>query len=111
MFILPPVAYIATKRFCLSWQRADDELLHHGIESGTIRRLPSGEFIEETVALPSSYAVLLATTDERKELIAHAGHAGAHAALPAKPKGFFKPRGEVAAPDASGAKELEGTVD
>ena len=111
LFLLPPLVYVATKRFCLSLQRADDELLHHGIESGTIRRLPSGEFIEETVALPSSYAVLLATTDERKELIAHAGHEGAHAALPAKPKGFFKPRGEVVAPDGSGAKELEGTVD
>ena len=111
LFILPPLTYIATKRFCLALQRADDELLHHGIESGTIRRLPSGEFVEETVGQPSSYATLLATSDERRELIAHAAHEGGHAALPATPKGFFKPRGEVAALPADGTKELEGTVD
>ncbi len=117
LFIIPPLVYIGTKRFCLSLQRSDDELLHHGIESGTIRRLPSGEFIEETVALPSTYAVLLATTEERKELIAHSAHGDAHGddhahALPAaKPKGFFKPRGVIDAPETTGAKELEGTVD
>jgi ubiquinol-cytochrome c reductase cytochrome b subunit len=51
-FVLPPLAYVLTKRICYALQRSDEELLHHGIESGTIRRLPSGEFIEETVPLP-----------------------------------------------------------
>ncbi|MCW2606463.1 MAG: qcrB [Frankiales bacterium] len=52
LFVLPPLAYALTKRVCYALQRSDQELLHHGIESGTIRRLPSGEFIEETVPLP-----------------------------------------------------------
>ncbi|MGZ4650082.1 MAG: cytochrome bc1 complex cytochrome b subunit [Kineosporiaceae bacterium] len=113
LFVVPPLVFLATKRICLSLQHADDELLHHGIESGTIRRLPSGEFIEETVALPPQYGVLLATTPERKELLAHsqAAHAAA-AALPTRPKGFFKPRGGVIEErPAEDSKQLEGTVD
>ena len=59
LFALPPVVYFATKRMCLSLQRSDDELVHHGIESGTIRRLPNGEFVEETVPLPAVYRIAL----------------------------------------------------
>ncbi len=112
LFLLPPVVYVITKRFCLSLQRADDDLLHHGIESGTIRRLPSGEFVEETVPLPSQYAVLLATTPERRELVAHAGEEHAHAQLPpGREQGFFRPRGGVVESAPSDTPELENTVD
>ncbi len=44
----PIVAYILTKRICLGLQRKDRELIEHGVESGIIRQLPSGEFIEVT---------------------------------------------------------------
>ncbi|MFN8158119.1 MAG: cytochrome bc complex cytochrome b subunit [Candidatus Nanopelagicales bacterium] len=46
IFILPPLAFLATRRFCLGLQRRDRELLLHGRESGQILRLPHGEFIE-----------------------------------------------------------------
>jgi len=46
IFVLPPLAFIATRRFCLGLQRRDRELLLHGRESGQILRLPHGEFIE-----------------------------------------------------------------
>jgi ubiquinol-cytochrome c reductase cytochrome b subunit len=59
LFVLPPIVYFATKRICLALQRSDDELVHHGIESGTIRRLPNGEFVEETVPLPAVYRIAL----------------------------------------------------
>jgi ubiquinol-cytochrome c reductase cytochrome b subunit len=111
LFIVPPLVYVATKRICYSLQRADDELLHHGIESGTIRRLPSGEFVEEVVPLPSQYAVLLATTPERKELLAHQAQEHGHA-ISSKQRGFFRPRGGVLeTPAPSEDKQLEGTVD
>jgi ubiquinol-cytochrome c reductase cytochrome b subunit len=58
-FIVPPLVYVITKRWCLGLQRADEELVHHGIESGTIRRLPSGEFIEETVPLAVPHRIML----------------------------------------------------
>jgi ubiquinol-cytochrome c reductase cytochrome b subunit len=59
LLVLPPIVYVITKRVCLSLQHSDEELLHHGIESGTIRRLPSGEFVEETVPLPVPYRLAL----------------------------------------------------
>jgi ubiquinol-cytochrome c reductase cytochrome b subunit len=59
VFVLPPIAFLVTKRICLGLQANDEELLHHGIESGTIRRLPSGEFVEETVPLPVPQRVAL----------------------------------------------------
>jgi ubiquinol-cytochrome c reductase cytochrome b subunit len=46
VIILPPIAYAVTYRICLGLQQHDREVLDHGIETGVIRRLPSGEFIE-----------------------------------------------------------------
>jgi len=48
IFIAPVVAYIVTKRICLGLQRKDLHLLEHGVETGIIRQLPSGEFVEQT---------------------------------------------------------------
>jgi ubiquinol-cytochrome c reductase cytochrome b subunit len=48
IFIGPAVAYWVTKRICLGLQRKDLHLLEHGVETGIIRQLPSGEYIEET---------------------------------------------------------------
>ena len=42
----PIIAYVITKRICLGLQRKDREELLHGYESGIIRQLPDGEFIE-----------------------------------------------------------------
>ncbi|MFE3444002.1 cytochrome bc complex cytochrome b subunit [Nocardia sp. NPDC059180] len=42
----PPIAYFLTYRFCLGLQRSDREVLEHGIETGVIKRLPHGEYIE-----------------------------------------------------------------
>ncbi len=46
IFILPPLAFIITKRLCLSLQRADRELVLHGKETGRLVRMTSGEFVE-----------------------------------------------------------------
>ncbi|MGH3380306.1 MAG: cytochrome bc1 complex cytochrome b subunit [Actinoallomurus sp.] len=42
----PFVAYFITKRICLGLQYRDRELYEHGLETGVIRQLPSGEFQE-----------------------------------------------------------------
>ena len=44
--VLPPIVYVITYRICLGLQQHDREVLEHGIETGVIRRLPHGEFIE-----------------------------------------------------------------
>ncbi|MBW0102014.1 cytochrome bc complex cytochrome b subunit [Pseudonocardia sp. KRD291] len=46
LLALPPLAYWITYRWCLGLQKSDREVLSHGIETGIIRRLPHGEFIE-----------------------------------------------------------------
>ncbi|MEU1185719.1 cytochrome bc complex cytochrome b subunit [Streptomyces sp. NPDC005820] len=46
LFIVPPVAYAVTKRWALGLQRRDRDKVLHGRETGIIKRLPHGEFIE-----------------------------------------------------------------
>ncbi len=46
LLVLPPIAYLVGYRVCLGLQRHDREVLEHGIETGIIKMLPSGEYIE-----------------------------------------------------------------
>ncbi|CAB4887591.1 unannotated protein [freshwater metagenome] len=46
VLVLPPIAFIITKRLCLALQRADRDLVLHGRETGRLVRLPHGEFVE-----------------------------------------------------------------
>jgi ubiquinol-cytochrome c reductase cytochrome b subunit len=46
LVVLPPIVYFFTYRICLGLEQHDREILEHGIETGVIRRLPHGEFIE-----------------------------------------------------------------
>jgi ubiquinol-cytochrome c reductase cytochrome b subunit len=46
LLILPPIAYALVYRICLGLQRHDREVLEHGMETGIIKVLPTGEFIE-----------------------------------------------------------------
>jgi ubiquinol-cytochrome c reductase cytochrome b subunit len=46
IMLLPPLAYWVTYRVCIGLQRGDRAVLEHGIETGIIKRLPHGEFIE-----------------------------------------------------------------
>ncbi|WP_413756747.1 cytochrome b [Streptomyces sp. MMBL 11-3] len=47
VFVVPVLAFVVTKRVCLGLQRRDRDKVLHGRESGTIRRLPHGEYVEE----------------------------------------------------------------
>ena len=61
VFVVPPLVFVFTKRFCLALQRRDRDKLLHGYETGTIVRLPSGEFIEVHAPVSDTErAVLLA---------------------------------------------------
>ncbi len=64
IFVGPVIAYIITKRICLGLQQKDNHLIEHGLETGIIRQLPGGEFIEETRPVDEdSLAVLLSRAD------------------------------------------------
>ncbi|MFF8355648.1 cytochrome bc complex cytochrome b subunit [Streptomyces chartreusis] len=46
VFVAPVLTYVVTKRICLGLQRRDRDNVLHGRETGTIKRLPHGEYIE-----------------------------------------------------------------
>ncbi|GCB50230.1 cytochrome bc complex cytochrome b subunit [Streptomyces sp. NL15-2K] len=46
VFVVPVLAFIVTKRICLGLQRRDRAKVLHGRETGTIKRLPNGEYVE-----------------------------------------------------------------
>jgi ubiquinol-cytochrome c reductase cytochrome b subunit len=61
-FIGPPIAFMITKRICLSLQRADRQKVLHGRETGTIWRYADGRFEEIHAPL---------TPEERWVLVQH----------------------------------------
>ncbi|BCZ24005.1 cytochrome bc complex cytochrome b subunit [Mycobacterium senriense] len=46
MVIVPPVVYFISYRWCIGLQRSDRAVLEHGIETGIIKRLPHGAYVE-----------------------------------------------------------------
>ena len=55
----PVIAFIVTKRLCLSLQRADRERVLHGSESGIIVRSPAGGYHEPHVPISTDEAFAL----------------------------------------------------
>ncbi|MDX3745042.1 cytochrome bc complex cytochrome b subunit [Streptomyces sp. AK08-02] len=46
LIVVPVAAYVLTKRMALGLQRGDRDRVLHGRETGIIKRMPDGEFIE-----------------------------------------------------------------
>jgi ubiquinol-cytochrome c reductase cytochrome b subunit len=46
MIVLPPFVYFIAYRWAIGLQRSDRAILEHGIETGIIKRLPHGAYIE-----------------------------------------------------------------
>jgi len=78
--VVPILAYIITKRICLGLQRKDVHLLEHGVETGIIRQLPTGEFIEETRPVDDDARAVL---ESRPQYTALPSGAGQEADVPA----------------------------
>jgi ubiquinol-cytochrome c reductase cytochrome b subunit len=70
----PVAAYVLTRRICLALQRKDARMLEYGVETGIIRQLPTGEFVEEERPLTAEErAVLSARSTPRALPAADAG--------------------------------------
>ncbi|MEU9606750.1 cytochrome bc complex cytochrome b subunit [Streptomyces sp. NPDC048057] len=67
-FVGPVLAFIITKRICLGLQRRDREKVLHGRESGIIKRLPHGEFIEVHEPLSQADLHTLTAHEQHKPL-------------------------------------------
>ena len=67
VFVLPPLAFIITKRWCISLQRQDEARLLHGYETGIIMRSPEGGFSERHLPISKEEAYTLTARD--RELV------------------------------------------
>ncbi|MDT0201179.1 cytochrome bc complex cytochrome b subunit [Nocardioides sp. AE5] len=67
IFIIPPLVFILVRRWCISLQRHDNEMLTHGYESGIIMRSPEGGYSERHLPIDPERAYTL-TARERDEV-------------------------------------------
>jgi ubiquinol-cytochrome c reductase cytochrome b subunit len=63
VFIGPVIAFLITRRWCISLQRKDNETLLHGYETGIIMRSAEGGYSERHLPLPDSQAYTLTARD------------------------------------------------
>ncbi|MFM5905604.1 MAG: cytochrome bc complex cytochrome b subunit [Micrococcales bacterium] len=76
LIVGPIIAYVITKRTCLSLQRKDREIVLHGRETGRIVRLPHGEYIEVHEALDAHEMYKLVDFVDYKPTVARPNAAG-----------------------------------
>src|SRR5919112_2015308 len=67
VFIGPVIAFIITRRWCISLQRHDNDLLLHGYESGIIMRSPEGGYSERHLPISDARSYTL-TARQRDEV-------------------------------------------
>jgi ubiquinol-cytochrome c reductase cytochrome b subunit len=67
VFVGPVVAFVITRRWCISLQRKDEERLLHGYETGVITRSPDGGYAERHAPIPMEEAFTL-TSGHRDEV-------------------------------------------
>ena len=95
MVVLPPLIYFVTYRWCVALQRSDREVLQHGIETGIIKRLPHGAYVELHQPLgpvddhghPIPLAYQAAALPKRMNKLGSAGAPGYGSLLRADPAG------------------------
>jgi ubiquinol-cytochrome c reductase cytochrome b subunit len=95
IFIGPVIAYWVTKRICLGLQRKDNHLLEHGVETGIIRQMPSGEYIELTKPVSEEHRAVLEARAELPALPAPTGPEGDDVPAPSARGGLGKLRGAL----------------
>ena len=64
IFTFPPIAFVITKRLCLSLQRHDRELVLHGRETGRLQLMANGEFVEVHEPISAAKAWILTQHDQ-----------------------------------------------
>ena len=64
LIVLPPLVFVITRRTCLGLQRRDRDKLLHGRETGIIKRMPSGEYLEVHAPVSSATRAKLVSSRE-----------------------------------------------
>ena len=63
VFLGPVVAFVVTRRWCISLQRHDNDKLLHGYETGIIMRSPEGGYSERHLPISEDRAFTLTARD------------------------------------------------
>jgi ubiquinol-cytochrome c reductase cytochrome b subunit len=63
VFVLPPIVFFVVRRWCIGLQRADNDRLLHGYESGVIMRSAEGGYSERHLPLSEERAYTLAARE------------------------------------------------
>ncbi|MFE1204986.1 cytochrome bc complex cytochrome b subunit [Streptomyces sp. NPDC058762] len=70
LFVVPVLAFVVTKRVALALQRRDRDLVLHGRETGVIKRLPHGEYVEVHEPLDPARLHTLTSHEQHRPLAA-----------------------------------------
>lgn len=114
-FVVPVVAFLVSKRICLALQRRDREKVLHGRETGVIKRLPHGEFVEAHDPLPAGLRYTLTQHEQHSPVKLPDGVDGA--GVPQKVKlsqrlrarlsrGYFGAGGQIPKPTEAEYREI-----
>jgi ubiquinol-cytochrome c reductase cytochrome b subunit len=63
VFLMPPVVFYVTRRWCIGLQRADNDRLLHGYETGIIMRSAEGGYSERHLPVSEERAYTLSARD------------------------------------------------
>lgn len=64
VFIGPVIAFLITRRWCISLQRADNDRLLHGYETGVLVRSPDGGYAEKHLPISPTEVYELASRED-----------------------------------------------
>jgi ubiquinol-cytochrome c reductase cytochrome b subunit len=81
LIVGPPIVFMITKRACMGLQRKDLQRVLHGRETGIIKRMPNGEFIEIHEPISDVHRFKLMSRPDYKPL--EVGPATDHEGIPA----------------------------
>ena len=63
IWVIPPIVFFLTRRWCISLQRSDNDKLLHGYETGIIMRSPEGGYSERHLPISDARAYTLTARD------------------------------------------------
>jgi ubiquinol-cytochrome c reductase cytochrome b subunit len=115
LFVVPALAFAITKRLALALQRRDRDTVLHGRETGVIKRLPHGEYVEihepldqarlHTLTAHEQYRPLKGGPDRDPDGSAPARTRRLRVALS---RAFYGPGTQIPKPSPTEHKELTG---
>ncbi|WP_328843213.1 cytochrome bc1 complex cytochrome b subunit [Streptomyces sp. NBC_00258] len=115
LFVVPVLAFVITKRLALALQRRDRDEVLHGRETGVIKRLPHGEYVEvhepldqarlHTLTAHEQYRPLEGGPDRDPDGSAPARTRRLRVALS---RAFYGPGAQIPKPSPTEHKELTG---